>query len=142
MCVCYFFFFKQKTAYEMRISDWTSDVCSSVLTFFETYDLLVCPTSVAPAFDVNLRHRIAIDGVKLENYIAGSVITSGISMTACPAISIPCGFDRFGRPVGLQIVGPPQAEAAVLRAAALFERQAGLDRHLPVDPRAGTVAGD
>src|SRR3546814_6970664 len=28
---CYFFFFKQKTAYEMRISDWSSDVCSSVL---------------------------------------------------------------------------------------------------------------
>src|SRR3546814_8054680 len=33
-CVCYFvvfFFFKQKTAYEMRISDWSSDVCSSDL---------------------------------------------------------------------------------------------------------------
>src|SRR3546814_10782917 len=30
MCVfCFFFFFKQKTAYEMRISDWSSDVCSS-----------------------------------------------------------------------------------------------------------------
>src|SRR3546814_5408313 len=29
--VCYFFFFKQKTAYEMRISDWSSDVCSSDL---------------------------------------------------------------------------------------------------------------
>src|SRR3546814_2266355 len=28
---CYFFFFKQKTAYEMRISDWSSDVCSSDL---------------------------------------------------------------------------------------------------------------
>src|SRR3546814_7645645 len=31
MCVC-FFFFKQKTAYEMRISDWSSDVCSSDLS--------------------------------------------------------------------------------------------------------------
>src|SRR3546814_5079168 len=31
MCVCCFFFFKQKTAYEMRISDWSSDVCSSDL---------------------------------------------------------------------------------------------------------------
>src|SRR3546814_8818795 len=31
--VCVFFFFKQKTAYEMRISDWSSDVCSSDLTF-------------------------------------------------------------------------------------------------------------
>src|SRR3546814_2782045 len=30
--VCYFFFFKQKTAYEMRISDWSSDVCSSDLS--------------------------------------------------------------------------------------------------------------
>src|SRR3546814_5572312 len=31
MCGCLFFFFKQKTAYEMRISDWSSDVCSSDL---------------------------------------------------------------------------------------------------------------
>src|SRR3546814_14487658 len=29
--MCFFFFFKQKTAYEMRISDWSSDVCSSDL---------------------------------------------------------------------------------------------------------------
>src|SRR3546814_9954744 len=36
MCVCrlvFFFFFKQKTAYEMRISDWSSDVCSSDLVW-------------------------------------------------------------------------------------------------------------
>src|SRR3546814_7354923 len=31
VCICFFFFFKQKTAYEMRISDWSSDVCSSDL---------------------------------------------------------------------------------------------------------------
>src|SRR3546814_9046133 len=31
MCCLYFFFFKQKTAYDMRISDWSSDVCSSDL---------------------------------------------------------------------------------------------------------------
>src|SRR3546814_1088592 len=30
-CICFVFFFKQKTAYEMRISDWSSDVCSSDL---------------------------------------------------------------------------------------------------------------
>src|SRR3546814_10606041 len=32
-CLIYIFFFKQKTAYEMRISDWSSDVCSSDLTY-------------------------------------------------------------------------------------------------------------
>src|SRR3546814_8557798 len=31
LCFCYCFFFKQKTAYELRISDWSSDVCSSDL---------------------------------------------------------------------------------------------------------------
>src|SRR3546814_7430521 len=31
LCIRYFVFFKQKTAYEMRISDWSSDVCSSDL---------------------------------------------------------------------------------------------------------------
>src|SRR3546814_12600300 len=36
MCYCYFFFFKQKTAYEMRISDWSSDVCSSDLPLVRT----------------------------------------------------------------------------------------------------------
>src|SRR3546814_4597690 len=33
VCLCCVFFFKQKTAYEMRISDWSSDVCSSDLLF-------------------------------------------------------------------------------------------------------------
>src|SRR3546814_1369873 len=36
--VTYFFFFKQKTAYEMRISDWSSDVCSSDLILFANLD--------------------------------------------------------------------------------------------------------
>src|SRR3546814_6647227 len=35
MCFLLFFFFKQKTAYEMRISDWSSDVCSSDLSRFD-----------------------------------------------------------------------------------------------------------
>src|SRR3546814_1717470 len=35
ICLFYFFFFKQKTAYEMRISDWSSDVCSSDLGIFD-----------------------------------------------------------------------------------------------------------
>src|SRR3546814_1728876 len=35
MYFCFFFFFKQKTAYEMRISDWSSDVCSSDLKLYE-----------------------------------------------------------------------------------------------------------
>src|SRR3546814_10559066 len=40
--IMYFFFFKQKTAYEMRISDWSSDVCSSDLSTSATPTVAVC----------------------------------------------------------------------------------------------------
>src|SRR3546814_4748091 len=41
-----FFFFKQKTAYEMRISDWSSDVCSSDLKIRIDYESMVTPDTV------------------------------------------------------------------------------------------------
>jgi amidase len=107
--------------------------------FFERYDLLVTPGAATPAWDVRLRARTEIDGVKLVNYIAGSALTSAITLTSCPALSVPCGFDRHGRPVGLQIVAPPRGEAAALAAGAVFERITGLPGLLPIDPRPGVV---
>jgi len=110
-----------------------------VIGFFETYDLLVCPVVNVPPFDVNWRYVDTVDGVKIENYIAGSLTTSAISMTACPAISVPAGFDEYGRPIGLQIVGKPQDETGLLAAAALFEEMVGLNQLLPIDPKPGEV---
>src|SRR3546814_4724730 len=45
-CVFFFFFFKQKTAYEMRISDWSSDVCSSDLATYVDNLYRLCDGSV------------------------------------------------------------------------------------------------
>jgi amidase len=107
--------------------------------FFRDWDVLVTPGAPTPAWDVMQRARNEIDGVKLTNYIAGSLLTSAVTLTSCPAVSVPCGFDRHGRPVGLQIVAPARGEAIALSAAALFEQASGLDRMLPIDPRPGTV---
>jgi len=107
--------------------------------FFQTYDLLVTPGAPTAAFDVNLRAPATIAGKKLENYMAGSTLNSAITVTGSPAIAVPCGFDSYGRPVGLQLVGRPRGEAALLQAAALYEGLLGLDRLLPIDPRPGTV---
>jgi amidase len=107
--------------------------------FFQTYDLLVTPGAPTAAFDVNLRAPATIAGKKLENYMSGSTLNSAITVTGSPAIAVPCGFDSFGRPVGLQLVGKPRGEAALLQAAALYEKLVGLDRLLPIDPRPGTV---
>ncbi len=107
--------------------------------FFQTYDLFVTPGAPTAAFDVNLRAPATIAGKKLENYMAGSTLNSAITVTGCPAIAVPCGFDQYGRPVGLQLVGRPRGEAALLQGAVLYEQLIGLDRLLPIDPRPGTV---
>ena len=107
--------------------------------FFETWDLLVTPGASTPAFDVNLRMPAAIDGKKLEHYLGASLITAATTMMGLPAIAVPCGFDQWGRPVGLQIIGRHRGEAALLQAAALFETAMGLAQGVPIDPRPGPV---
>ena len=110
-----------------------------VAAFFETHDILVTPGAAAPAFDVDLRMPSEIDGKKLENYVGASLITGAISMLGLPALVVPCGCDRYGRPVGLQLVGRPRGEAALLGAAHLLMQHTGWDRAVPIDPRQGSV---
>ena len=110
-----------------------------MIEFFGTYDLLVTPGAATPAFDVNLRNAPTIGGRKPDNYMGGSTLTAVITQTACPAMAVPCGFDQYGRPIGLQLVGGPRGEAALLQSAALFEELLGLNRLLPIDPKLGTV---
>jgi amidase len=107
--------------------------------FFETYDLLISPGASTPAFDVELRMPATIDGKKLENYLGSSLITAATTMMALPSIAVPCGFDRYGRPVGLQMVGRHRGEAELLQAAVLFEQMMGLSALVPIDPRPGAV---
>lgn len=105
--------------------------------FFRDYDLLLCPAASVPPFPVEQRYVAEIEGHKFDNYIDWVGITYAITITGCPALALPCGFTRDGRPIGLQMVGRPRGEAALLEAAALFERAAGLAERLPIDPRPG-----
>lgn len=111
----------------------------SMAALFERCDVLITPGAATPAFDVMLRHPEKIGGKVLENYMAGSLINAFATLAGCPAVAVPCGFDQYGRPIGLQIVAPPRQDARALQAAALFERISELDRMLPIDPRPGTV---
>ena len=104
-------------------------------TFFETYDLLLCPTVLTPPFDHLVRYLTEIDGTEFDNYVDWLAMTFAITLTTCPAISVPCGFTAAGLPVGLQIMAPMHGEAALLSAAALFEQAAGLAKLTPIDPR-------
>lgn len=110
-----------------------------VAAMFGQYDLFVTPGAATPAFDVMLRHPESVAGVKLENYMAASMVNAAITLAGCPAVAVPCGFDQYGRPIGLQVVAPPRRDERALQGAALFEQLTGLDRRVPIDPRPGTV---
>lgn len=116
-----------------------ADFYRRVVAFFETYDLLLLPTTVVPPYDVDKTFIDEVDGVKFDNYIAASMLTSSITLTACPALSLPAGFTEDGRPVGLQMVGRPHDEAGLLAAAALLEELSDLSTQLPIMPREGTA---
>jgi amidase len=111
----------------------------SMRDLFKRYDVLITPGAATPAFDVMLRAPESIGGKRLDNYMGGSLINAFATLAGCPAVAVPCGFDQFGRPVGLHIVAPPRQDARALQVAALFEKMSGLDKLLPITPRPGSV---
>lgn len=109
-------------------------IMNSARRFFEDYDVLLCPATVLPPFPVETRWPESCAGTRFETYIDWLAIAYAVTLTGCPALSLPCGFTRSGLPVGLQMVGPQRGEAALLAQAAALEAELGLDPR-PIDPR-------
>lgn len=83
---------------------------------FGRYDLLLGPTTATTAWKL---------GEKLANpmamYLSDSY-TAAANLTGLPAVSLPCGTDSQGLPVGMQLIAPAYREDLLLRAAAAWER--------------------
>ena len=93
-----------------------------MLKFFEHYDFLALPSAQVRPFDCDNEWVREIEGRRLHDYIDWMSICCIISIFGLPAISMPAGFTAGGLPVGIQIVGRPRADAAVLGAARVFEQ--------------------
>jgi amidase len=102
--------------------------------FMSEFDILAVPTAPVPPFPVEKRYVEAINGQAMPSYIDWVLVTSIVTMTGLPSVSVPAGFTAAGLPVGLQLVGRPRGEAALLAAAKLFEDMTGLGGKLPIDP--------
>jgi aspartyl-tRNA(Asn)/glutamyl-tRNA(Gln) amidotransferase subunit A len=101
---------------------------TAVHAFFARFDALVCPTlpitafeegAIAPPHPAGWRSGDPDGRVK---WLWWTPFTYPFNITGQPAISVPCGLDRAGLPVGLQIVGRRFDDARVLQLAAAFER--------------------
>ena len=111
-------------------------ILAATVSFFERFDLLLCPASIVAPFPAEVRYVEEVDGRRFDNYVHWLAITFAITLTGCPAASAPAGLTSDGLPVGLQIVGPHRAEAAVLAAAHRLDAASGFSRRLPVTPAA------
>ena len=103
--------------------------------FFETNDLLLTPATIVPAFPLEQRYLAECAGQAFATYIDWLAIAYAITVTGCPAISIPCGFTKAGMPVGLQLVARSHADGQLLAWSAVAERVLGIAGTLPIDPR-------
>lgn len=112
-------------------------------SFFHEIDVLICPTAAVPPFPVEQLFCTHINGVELEHYIQWADLTSGLTLTGHPIVSIPCGLDSTGTPFGLQIVGPRQhSERFVIAVAAAMEQYAsGRARIARPLPDIGSLSG-
>jgi amidase len=101
------------------------------LSFFETYDILATVSACVPPFPHDQPEVLRVNGTPLANIIDYLKITYTISLTGLPALSIPCGWTETGLPIGLQLVGPPQGEAALLQFAYLLQEDLNFRHRWP-----------
>jgi amidase len=101
--------------------------------FFTSYDVLALPVSQVPPFPADQEFPAEINGTPMRTYLDWMRSAYLVTVTGCPAISVPAGHTADGLPVGLQLVGPHGSERRLLEVAAGFESATGLrDRRPPL----------
>lgn len=84
---------------------------------FKKYDVLLTPVTPTTAFEIGSKSENP-----LEMYMA-DICTVSINIAGVPAISIPCGIDSKGLPIGMQLIGDKFAEETILNTAYTFEQK-------------------
>ena len=84
---------------------------------FEKYDVILTPTAPTVAFGIGEKSNNP-----LEMYLA-DICTVSINIAGLPGISVPCGIDSEGMPIGMQLIGNRFQEETILNAAYSFEQE-------------------
>lgn len=103
-------------AYYKRAQQARTLIMEDFRKVFHQYDVLLTPTSPVTAWPLGQKHANP-----LEIY-AMDVCTVSVNVAGLPALSLPCGTDSQGLPIGAQLIGNTLGEAVLLRAAAAAEK--------------------
>jgi len=111
-----------------------SRLFGDTVAFFRKYDALILPAAPILPRDIKERWPRQINGVALDNYVEWLKLAALVTMTSCPSLALPAGFADDGRPIGIQIMGKPRGEAALLSAGMAIEEILGVRGRVPIDP--------
>ncbi|MGH6627734.1 MAG: amidase [Burkholderiaceae bacterium] len=95
-----------------------------MLTLLETYDYLALPAAQVWPFEASLRWPQRIGQTEMDSYHRWMEVVIYATLAGLPCISVPAGFNAEGLPMGLQIIGRPQADFALLQLAHAYEQAA------------------
>lgn len=109
-----------------------------LLGLFARHDFLALPTAQVWPFDASERWPRHINGREMDTYHRWMEVTIYATLAGLPCISVPVGFNAAGLPMGLQLIGRPQADLALLQLAHAYEQVA--QDVLSVRPREGGPA--
>ena len=113
-------------AYYIRAQKLRRLIAQDFIEAFKKCDVIMGPTSPTTAFKLGEKA-----GDPVQMYLS-DIYTIAVNLAGLPGMSIPCGFDSGGLPVGLQIIGNYFAEARMLNAA--HQYQLATDWHLRAPP--------
>jgi amidase len=92
-----------------------------VRRFFERYDFLVLPTAQIFPFPADIHWPDMIAGKRMETYHEWMKANLFVTMSGCPSLAVPAGFNAQGLPIGIQIVGPNRRELDCLSLGYAYE---------------------
>ncbi len=99
-----------------------SDFYRALLRLFQSCDFLLLPSAQVFPFDVTLPWPKTVNGAAMDTYHRWMEVVVLASLSGCPAISVPVGFGPARLPMGMQIIGRPRADLAVLQLAHAYDQ--------------------
>ena len=112
-------------AYYLKAQKIRRVIAQDFASAFEQCDVIVGPTSPTTAFPI---------GAKTQDPVAmylNDIFTNTVNLAGLPGLSVPCGFDAAGLPVGLQLIGKFMDEASLLSAAHQLQQETDWHQRMP-----------